>query len=57
VATDEKEGATFTGQEYMPLFKAGRRLSTKMKTNLKNNDAFSNVVVRFCEIFTCPLCK
>jgi hypothetical protein len=34
-----------------------RRLLTKMETMLKNSYAFSNVVVKFCEIFTCPVCE
>jgi hypothetical protein len=46
--------ATFTGQEYVLLFKGGRRLSTNMETALKNVYAFSNIVVKLCEIFICP---
>lgn len=34
-----------------------KRIYTKMVTTLKINSAFSNVVVKFCEIFTCPTCK
>jgi hypothetical protein len=33
------------------LFKGGRRLLKMMETLLKNDYAFSNVVVKFCETF------
>jgi hypothetical protein len=46
----------FTGQD-MLCFKGGRRLLTKMETTLKNNDAFSNIVVKVCKMFICPTCK
>jgi hypothetical protein len=36
----------------MPLFKGGRRLLTKVEIMLMNNYAFSNAVVKMCEIFT-----
>jgi hypothetical protein len=39
------------GGPHMLLFKGGRRLLTKVQTTLKNNNTFSNVIVRFCEIF------
>jgi len=41
---------TFTGQECMLLFRGGRRL--KMVTILKNNCAFSNVILNFIK-FLC----
>ena len=28
-----------------------------METTLRNDYAFSNAVVKFCEIFSCPMCK
>jgi len=28
-----------------------------MQTTLRNSYAFSNVVVKFCEVFTCLTCK
>jgi hypothetical protein len=49
--------ASFNGREYMLVFKGGRRLSTTMKTTLKNKHVFSNVVVKSSEIFTCPTFK
>ena len=47
--------ATFTEQEYMLLLEGWRREATKMEITLKNNCAFSNVVVKLCEILTCHL--
>jgi len=44
------------GTEYMLLFKGGRRLD-KYGGCIENNTAFSNVVVKFWEIFTCLTCK
>ena len=44
--------AAFAGQKYMLLFQDGRPLSTKIETKTKNNYAFNNVVVKFCDIFT-----
>jgi hypothetical protein len=45
-----REGtATFTRQEYTPVFKSGKRLSKKMEAT-STNYAISNVVVKFCEI-------
>jgi hypothetical protein len=38
-------------REYRLLFKDGRKPLTKMKTRLKNNCAFRNVVTKFCETF------
>jgi hypothetical protein len=49
--------ATFTSYEYLLLFKCGGSLSTKMETTLKINCAFSNTVVNFYGIFTCPASK
>jgi hypothetical protein len=46
-----------TGQEHMLLFQGGRRLLTKMENTLRNNSAFSSIVMNLCEIFTCPACK
>jgi len=42
---------TFPETEYMPLSKGGRKLSTKIETIMKNNGAFSNIIVKYCEIF------
>jgi len=47
--------ATFTGWEYMLLFKSGRLLK-QMETALKNNYAFISVVMKFSDIFTRPSC-
>ena len=43
--------------EYMFLSESGRRILTKMETSLTNNYAFSKVVVKCCENFTCPTWK
>jgi hypothetical protein len=51
------EKATFTGREYRLLFKGGRRLSAKIETALGEKFAFSNVVLKFCEILKWPTCK
>jgi hypothetical protein len=47
--------ATFGGCLWMLLFIGEKRQSTKMDTTLKNVCAFSNVVVKFCEIFMCQI--
>jgi hypothetical protein len=44
------------GTEYVLFFKGGRRLD-KHGGCIENNTAFSDVVVIFCEIFTCLTCK
>jgi hypothetical protein len=49
--------ATFTTQEYMLLFTGGKKLFTKLVIRLKNNYAFSDIAVNFCEIFACPTHK
>jgi hypothetical protein len=49
--------ATFTGHEYLLLFKCGGGLSTKVERTPKINCGFSNVIVNFCGIFTCPTSK
>jgi len=49
--------ATFTGREFLLLFKCGGSLSTKMETALKITCAFNNVIVNFCGIFMCPTSK
>ena len=51
VTAEEREN--FTVGDDIVLLKDGRRLSTKMGSLLKNNCAFSNAVVKFCEVFTC----
>ena len=45
------------GWEYVLLFKGGRGLLTEMETTLESNCAFSNVVVKLCEILSCPACE
>ena len=37
----------------MFLFESGRIMLTKMETSLTINYAFSKVVVKYCENFTC----
>jgi len=49
--------ATFGGWVRMLLLKGEIRQSTKIDTTLKNNCAFSNVVVKFYEIFVCQIVK
>jgi hypothetical protein len=49
--------ATFAGHEYLLLFKCGGGLSTKVERKPKIDCAFSNVIVNFCQIFTCPTSK
>jgi uncharacterized protein (DUF2225 family) len=39
------------------LFAGGRRPLTMIQPALKNNYAYYNVVVNFCEMFTCPTCQ
>ena len=43
--------ATFSRQEYMPLFDGGKRPLIKMETALKNNYGFSNAGVKVLENF------
>lgn len=47
----------FTRQEYMLLFKDGRRLLTNLETILKNNCAFVSGIVKFSEISMFSTCK
>jgi len=42
------------GREGMLFFKFGRGLWTNKKTAPKNNCAFVDDVVKFCEILICP---
>ena len=44
--------AAFYEQEYMPLFKGGGRLLTKMETIIKNT-YLQQVIMKLCEIFMC----
>ena len=44
--------AGFYEQEYMPLFKGGGRLLTKMETIMKHT-FLQQVIVKLCEIFIC----
>ena len=53
-ASDCTGGREPSGKEHMFLFTGGRRPLTMTETALKNNYALSNVVVSFCEMFTCP---
>jgi hypothetical protein len=46
----------FTRQEYMLLFKDGRRLLTNLETVLKNNCAVVSSIVKFSEISMCSTC-
>jgi hypothetical protein len=49
--------ATISGWVFLLMFRGGSILSARMDTTLKNNCALSNVVVKFCEISTCPVFK
>jgi len=44
---------TFTGWEYLLIFKGGRRLPKRMDSIMKNIYAFNNIVVKLCEMFLC----
>jgi hypothetical protein len=46
-----RERAAFTVWKYTLAQRS------KMETTLKNDYVFSNDVVKFCEIFSCPICK
>jgi hypothetical protein len=52
----KRGGTAFTRGQYMRCFTRRRRLSTRMETTLKNNYAFVDVIVKFCEIFICAAC-
>jgi len=47
----ERERVTFTVWEYTLAQRS------TMETTLKNDYAFGNDIVKFCEIFSCPMCK
>jgi hypothetical protein len=42
---------------YYTYGKALQNTPTKVENTLKNNHAFSKVIVKFCEIFACPTGK
>jgi hypothetical protein len=56
-ASDCTGGRELTAKKYMLLFTGGRRPLAMIQTALKNNCAFSNAVVSFCEMFTCLTCQ
>jgi hypothetical protein len=50
------EKASVTRHEHMLCFTHGRRLLKSVYSSLKNNCASNNIIVKVCEMVTCPTC-
>jgi hypothetical protein len=48
--------ASFIRHEHVLCFTRGRRLLTSVETRLKNNCASNSIIVKVCDMVTCPAC-